>query len=128
MEELKDLCKKIAIDQGLEGNDSIEVFMEFIPKKLEEESHLEELRNFSGHNEFSAADVKESIESFALLLGSIGTFLTLRKTLRAKKDKVTSELLSNSWKNRLLAEGIDEEKANTIVNSFSKDLELLLKR
>jgi hypothetical protein len=124
---IKDLCRQIASSYELEGNETLDMYFDFIPDTIESEEELKELLHFSGHNEFSGADLKEYVESFALLLGSITTFITLRKELTKKKTQVHSDLIRSSWKNRLLAEGMDAAKAEAIVSSFSADLETLLR-
>ncbi|MES2556302.1 MAG: hypothetical protein V4604_09145 [Bacteroidota bacterium] len=123
---IKDLCQQIATAHNLEGNETLDIYFSFIPDHITSEGQIKELMNFSGHNEFSTAGLKECVESFALLLGSITTILNLRQMLKKKETKIHPDLIKSSWKNRLLAEGMDESKAEAIVSSFSSDLQLLL--
>ena len=126
IDAIKKLCLKIAVDQNLVGAESLELYSEFISNEINSEKQFNDILEFNGHNEFSGADIKEYVEAASLLIGSIGTFLSLRKSSRRKNEKLTFLLLKNSWKNRLLAEGLDNEKVEEIVSSFTNDLKLIL--
>ncbi|WP_341903939.1 hypothetical protein [Fluviicola taffensis] len=122
-QSIKDLCLKIATTYKLDGHQNLEMYFDFIPDDIRS---IDELEAFKGYNEFSSSDVKNIVESFALLLGSITTFFTLKQALKKKETNVHSDMIKSSWKNRLLAEGMSADKAEAIVSSFSEDLQKLL--
>lgn len=122
MNEIKQLCQRIGTDFGIED---IALYIDFVPDELNSEEDLSALKGFKGHNEFGISDVKEIAEAVSLVLGSLGTFLALRKSWK-KKNNVDKDLMIELWKNRMIVEGMDEEKATKISETFSKDLAKIL--
>ena len=82
----------------------------------------------SDSDAFGVAEAKMIVEVAALIVGSVKTFLEIKKLRNASSiTKDNSQDISARWGQKLIEEGISPDKAKAIVTEFKDELGTVLK-